>query len=921
VPKRVEQGQNRTMQLNRYPILFALLGLTGPLRATTYYLSPTGNDTNNGTSAATAWRSISRLQQVATSLQPGDQVLFERGGTFPGQFTVNSNGSSAQPIIIGSYGTGALPIVTGSVAVTGWTVHQGDIWRANVAGPVKYVHVGNELMTLARYPNTGWLRVNTASTTQLTSSSITQPSGYWNGAELVLRSTNWCYENAVVGTHTNNTLQFPAIVYNPGNYGWGFFLQNKLSELDSPGEWYHDAGNGVLYFRAPGNADPNTINVRASVHDNGVEVGWQKQHITIRDIEFRHQKHAGVYNTGSNVSVTGCTFQRSYFGIRSYANNTSYTNNHVHHTYASGMGLLDNNAIVSGNTVEDIALKAGLGETFWGYYGMYVSGTSNIVRGNTVTRTGNSGIFLGGSPLVEKNLISHVLMTVNDGGGIYWDSADGATIQDNIISEVGGNIESVAMDYGINQPLGMGIYFGNSVIRNIIVRRNTVHDCSAAGIHVDHTMVSTNLEIRDNVLYGNDIQLSITDQSNVNGPGATPPYHLANFNDVYAGNTLYCLTKEQRCVQQYHVHGAELTDFGTFTNNRYFNPYNELSIKVINAQGGYVKDYTLERWRAERNEDAGSTRSPRLENAQEVVARTSANMISNSSFDYNTNGWSGWPTQGQIQYQAGLLDNGALKVTYGSNAGSPEFYLRTDNMMNVQSGSWYELKFTIQSSAHGTVRADFKGQSQAATPNSIYARYIPFDTQRRDVTLLFQSDLTEPGMMIFANHFSEPSYLLDNVELYKANVQTVDPRTRHVLFTNPTDAVAEIPLTGCWRDVNGAIRSGSLTLQAFGSIVLAKEDDATCGLTTGLDDEVTPDAPTVLLFPNPLAAGSSLFLSERLDVDARIEVIDPSGRLVHAARMVRGSTIVPLPDALCSGNYIISMTAGAVRTHHRIVVQ
>ncbi|MCB0766371.1 MAG: right-handed parallel beta-helix repeat-containing protein [Flavobacteriales bacterium] len=909
------------MQLNRYTILFAFLGLTGHLGATTYYLSPTGNDTNNGTSSATAWRSISRLQQVAASLQPGDQVLFERGGTFPGQFTINSNGSSAQPIIIGSYGTGALPIVTGSVAVTGWTVHQGDIWRANVAGPVKYVHVGSELMTLARFPNTGWLRVNTASTTQLTSSGITQPSGHWNGAELVLRSTNWCYENAVVSSHTNNTLQFPAIVYNPGNYGWGFFLQNKLSELDSPGEWFHDATTGVLYFRAPGNADPNTINVRASVHENGIEVGWQKQYITIRDIEFRHHKHAGVYNTGANVTVTGCTFQRSYFGVRSYANNNSYTNNHVHHTYASGMGLLDNNSIVADNTVEDIALKPGLGETFWGYYGMYVSGSANTVRRNTITRTGNSALFLGGSPLVEKNLISHVLMTVNDGGGIYWDSADGATIQDNIISEVGGNIESVAMDYGINQPLGMGIYFGNSVIQNIIVRRNTVHDCSAAGIHVDHTMVSANLEVRDNVLYGNDIQLSITDQSNVNGPGATPPYHVANFNDVYSGNTLYCLSKEQRCVQQYHVHGTALTDFGTFTNNRYFNPYNELSIKVINTQGGYVKDYTLERWRAERNEEAGSTRSPRLENAEEVVARTSANMISNSSFDYNTNGWSGWPTQGQIQYQAGLLDNGALKVTYGSNAGSPEFYLRTDNMMNVQSGSWYELKFTIQSSTHGTVRADFKGQSQAATPNSIYARYIPFDTQRRDITLLFQSDLSEPGMMIFANHYSEPSYLLDNVELYKVTVQAVDPRTRHVLFTNPTDASADIPLTGCWRDVNGAVRSGSITLPAFGSIVLAREDDALCGLTTGLQDEMAQDGPATHLFPNPLVAGAPLFISEGLAADARVDIHDPSGRLVHAARMARGSTIVPLPDGIRSGNYVVSMTTGEVRTHHRIVIQ
>lgn len=904
-------------------ILCFTLALTGTtLSAATYYISSTGNDGNSGTSQSSPWRTIDRLQQVSTALLPGDQVLFQRGGVYPGHFTVNSSGTVAQPIVIGSYGSGALPVISGSVGTNGWTVQQGNVWRTSLTQPVKYVHIGDQLMTLARYPNSGWLRTSTATTTQLSSSGLTQPNGHWNGAELVLRSTNWCYENALVSSHANGGLQFPALVYNPGDHAWGFFLQNKLSELDSPGEWYHDANAGVLYFHAPGNADPNTLDVRASVFENGIEVGWQRQHISIRDLAFRHHGHAGVYNTGSYVNVSNCDLGRSYYGIRSYGGYNAYEGNTVHHTYASGLGVLDHHTAVRNNTVEDIALVPGMGESFWGYYGMYVSGAANTVSNNRIARTGNSAIFLGGSPLVEKNVISDVLLTVNDGGGIYWDSADGAVIQDNIISNVGGNIESVAMDYAINRPLGMGIYFGNAEIHDIIVRRNTVHHCSSAGVHVDHTMVSSGIEVRDNVLYGNDIQLSITDQSNTNGPGATAPFYRPNFDDVYSGNTLYCLTKEQRCVQQYHVHGTNLVDFGTFTNNRYFNPFNELSIKVINAQGGYVKDFNLERWRAERNEDNGSTRSPRIENAEEVIARTSANMITNGAFDYSTNGWSGWPTQGQIQYQAGLLDNGALKVTYGSNAGSPEFYLRSDNMMNVQSGGWYELKFTIQSNAHGVVRADFKGQSQAATPNSIYARYIPFDAQRRDVTLLFQSDLSEPGMMIFANHFSEPSYLLDNVEFYKVNVQTLDPQERHVLLTNPTSIPVELPLNGCWRDVNGNLRSNSISLGAFSGIVLTKEDDLLCGLSTEVPEDVSRTDQAILqLFPNPVTRGADTYFSEPLTADATLTLVDASGRLVHSSSVQAGTSRVPLPASMQSGHYIVVLEQAGTTTHFRLMVQ
>jgi len=915
VPRAMKNASSRSKALSTGIFLWS------SALATAYHVSPTGNDGSAGTSPSTAWRTISRVQQASASLQPGDQILFERDGSYAGHLILNSSGSASQPIVVGAYGSGALPEISGAIPATGWTVHQGNIWKATVTQPVKYVHVNGALMTLARYPNTGWLRVNTASTTSLNSADLDQANGHWNGARLVIRSTNWCYENTEISDHTNSTLTFPAITYNPGNHQWGFFVCNKLSELDSPGEWFHDPAAGMLYLWSPSNANPNSQQVLASIHENGVEVGWEKHHITVRDLAFRGQCWAGVYNGGgANVTITGCTFEQSFHGIRSYGSYGNYSGNTLRNTYASSMGILDHNSTIENNTIEDIALIPGLGETFWGYYGMYASGASNVIRGNTIRRTGNSGLFIGGSPLVEKNIIRNCLMTVNDGGGIYWDSADGATIQDNIISDVEGNMESVASDYSINDPLGHGIYFGNSEIHNIIVRRNTVSSCSSAGIHVDHTMVSSGIQIRDNILYDNDIQLSITDQSNVNGPGATAPYYVANFNDVYSGNTLYCLTKDQRCVQQYHTHGTSLVDFGTFTNNRYFNPFNELSILVINLGAGMVKNYTLERWRAERNEETGSTRSPMQQNAEEVDERLTANLVTNSSFDYNTTGWSGWPTQGQIARDATMLDNGAMKIVYGANAGSPEFYLRTTGTMPVVNGAWYEMRFSLQSNAHGVLRADFKSESQGATPNSIHTRNIPFDSQRRDMTIVFQSNVTEPALMIFANSFTESTYWMDNVELYKVTVQSTDPHDRHILLTNTSGTAVEIPLTGCWRDVLGALHSGSISVPAWGSIVLAKEVGSACGLTTAVE-ETDATKEISLPYPNPLRAGSSLYLTEAVATDMEVEVLDAGGRSVGRARMLAGAVEVPTIGELVSGHYMILLRNKAGVQRHRLVVQ
>lgn len=49
----------------------ALLAFGLSASATVYYVSPSGDDANNGTSQTTAWRTIARVNQSAFSLQPG----------------------------------------------------------------------------------------------------------------------------------------------------------------------------------------------------------------------------------------------------------------------------------------------------------------------------------------------------------------------------------------------------------------------------------------------------------------------------------------------------------------------------------------------------------------------------------------------------------------------------------------------------------------------------------------------------------------------------------------------------------------------------------------------------------------------------------------------------------------------------------
>ena len=910
--------------MSQSPKFTAILLLlhAGGLMATNYHVSPTGNDGNSGTSPAQAWRTVARVQQMAANLQAGDQVLFERGGTFPGQLTIPASGANNNPIVIGAYGTGPAPVISGAAPVTGWTLHQGNIWRASVAQPVKYVFIGGSPMTLARHPNTGWMNSGGGSTTSLTSGSITQPSGHWTGARLVVRSNNWCYESRDITAHTNSTLSFSPLQFNLGPYHWGFFICNSMAALDSPGEWFHDAASGQLYLWTPDGADPNTMPVEASIYDHGVLATWQRQHIRIQDIAFKGQREAGVRNDGAAfVTVTNCSFEHLYMGISSYGSNGQYTNNVLTDTYATGMLVQDNNSVVSNNILTNIAIRPGMGESAWGYFGIRLIGNDNVVRGNTLENVGYSAIFLKGDPLVERNHIRNAMAILNDGGGIHFDEVNGMVVRENIVLDLLGSLETTGSNFHTYYKICHGIYFGFRNIQNTIVEHNTVAFCQGSGIHVDHSMVSSGNQVLNNVLYGNQVQLSVSDYSNNVGTGAVAPFHVPAYNGNYSGNVLYSLDRDQLCMKQFHVYSANPVDFGTFSNNRYFNPWNELSIEVQNIVAGTRRYYTLERWQQQVGEDAGSTRSPLHLEAQRITQVLGTNLIANGNFDYNLSGWSGWPSQGALNRDLTYLDNGALRLQFSNPATSPNHWLRHDAMASMESGQWYALRFSLQSNMHGNLRTEVKTQAQFTGNSSVMERLIPFDGQRREVSIVFQGNVNDQVAARFVSHHTEGQYWIDNVQLHRVTVEAVDPLDEHVLHVNEGGTVLEVPLEGCWRDVNGELIDGSVSIPPHRSVVLVKDEDALCGLTTGMEDLADTIHPGQGLHPNPARAGDPVNFARSMEHETRAELYDSAGRFLTSKVLAPGQDMLVLPAELSPGMHTMLLRDRTGISHHRLLVQ
>lgn len=78
--------------------------------AATYYVdSAGGNDANAGTSTATAWQTLTKVNTIA-AFAPGDSILFARGGSWTGRLWPKGSGNSSAVITLDAYGSTALPL-------------------------------------------------------------------------------------------------------------------------------------------------------------------------------------------------------------------------------------------------------------------------------------------------------------------------------------------------------------------------------------------------------------------------------------------------------------------------------------------------------------------------------------------------------------------------------------------------------------------------------------------------------------------------------------------------------------------------------------------------------------------------------------------------------------------------------------------
>ena len=211
----------------------------------------------------------------------------------------------------------------------------------------------------------------------------------------------------------------PGYGIDPGRARWYAF--NLLSEIDRPGEYYIDRGNGLLYFWPPPPSGEAVLS-----RSDGLVRAEELRHVTFRGIAFEASRGTAItIEGGAGCGVAGCTIRNS--GGRAVQVNGG--SNHeiygcdVYHTGTGGIHMNGGNRATltpSGHSAENnhVHHYSRRKRTYQSAISTY--GVGGRIAHNLIHDGPHMTLSAGGNDhIVEYNEIHNVVYESRDAGAFY----------------------------------------------------------------------------------------------------------------------------------------------------------------------------------------------------------------------------------------------------------------------------------------------------------------------------------------------------------------------------------------------------------------------------------------------------------------------------------------------------------------------
>lgn len=455
---------------------------------------------------------------------------------------------------------GETVVITGSRTVNGWIpvrdpvslgrldpAARGQVVQTNIreqgitdvggfqqrGGPGLELFFQGDRMQIARWPNTGWLRI----------ADIPQSgdSLYNEGLEREKR-----FDGVPVGRHYGRIAyegDRPARWRDPSNawlhgywtwdwsdsfqrigsidtkrkeitlaaphhhYGYTrnqrYYVLNVLEELDSPGEWYLDRATGILYFWPPGSLADGDCSV--TTLESPLVVLEDTRQVQMEHLMLEQSRGEGVRIVGgSGNRIAGCTFRQLGGEAVVFDGGTDNTlvSSDLYDLSRGAVRLTggDRASLTPGaNAVVNNHIHHFSGWLRTGQYGIFLDGVGNRIAHNKIHDAPFEAIYLRGNDhVIEYNEIHHVTQETGDAGALHtgrdW-TWRGNVIRHNYFHDlVGPGLHGVMAVYLDDWASGFTVY-GNVFVRagraafigggrDNTVENNVFVEC-APSVHVD----------------------------------------------------------------------------------------------------------------------------------------------------------------------------------------------------------------------------------------------------------------------------------------------------------------------------------------------------------------------------------------------------------------------------------------------------
>jgi len=348
----------------------------------TFFVSPTGNDSNIGT-LQKPFKTIAQALVRAKQAKEKNVKIQLRDGTYYESKTLVLNAKEGlfSSLEITNYQDENAIIDGGQKLNLSWKPFEKGIYQAVVPPTISFeqLFINGQLQHLARYPNyNADARVFHGTAADVISPERVKTwknptggyvhalhSGEWGGFHYLITGKDEKGELKLEGGWQNNR---PAPMHKQHR-----FVENIFEELDVPGEWYFDKSNRTLYFFPPTNIHLPTALVEVSTLKNVIELhGTLEQplrNVHLKNLHFVHTERsfmdtkeplvrsdwtfyrggAVLFDGTENCKITDCEFSNlggNAIVLSNYNKNDTISGCYIHHIGASAVAFVGDSKAV-----------------------------------------------------------------------------------------------------------------------------------------------------------------------------------------------------------------------------------------------------------------------------------------------------------------------------------------------------------------------------------------------------------------------------------------------------------------------------------------------------------------------------------------------------------------------------------------------